>query len=112
MPIIPSASIIRGRILDAARDHLPLEHEDADALVALLDRLIAMEAAGDERQAAPSAIRWTAEHEQQAGKLRAALQRPAVAPFIVRISASDPAAPKLFRALAKALKPKKPSRKG
>jgi len=112
MPITPSASIIHDRILDAARDHTPIEPEDAEALVALLRKLITLEAAAEERQPHPAAMRWTAEHEQQAGKIRAALQRPACAPFVVRISASDPAAPKLFRALAKALKPKKPSRKG
>jgi len=112
MPITPSASIIRGRILDAARDHLPLEHEDAEALVALLDRLIQLEAAAEECQPAPPREPEAAFDRARQALLRfqRALPGGQDAPrrIIIRLDCGVPKrAAATLRRLAKALKPKK-----
>ena len=98
--IAPSASAIRNRILDAGRDHTPLEPEDAEALVALLDKLITLEQASP----LPPAI-----HAREVTISRP--PRPDTLSFSFDMD-TPAAACKVLRRLAKALKPRKPSRKG
>jgi len=105
--IAPSASAMRNRILDAARDHVPLEPEDAEVLVALLDKLIKLESTAAPRQ-------WATGHEIKREDVLSVFEMtrkgspPPPAPIVVRLDAGNAAeASTIFRALAKALKPKK-----
>jgi len=108
MPITPSAAIIRDRILDAAREHTPLEHEDADALAALLDRLIELE------QAAPASIETTPVAEAP-GFFKVGCDDLGLTPdprVELKLQCADRAeADRLLRRLAKAIKPRKASRR-